>query len=327
MSALGTSERPLRVAIIGSGPSGFYAAEMLLGSDVEVEVEMFDSLPAPFGLVRYGVAPDHPKIKKVIARYEKTAALPGFSFLGNVCVGRDIAVDELRRFCDTVVFASGAQTDRRLGIPGEDLAGSYTATEFVAWYNGHPDYQDREFDLGHEVAVVIGQGNVAVDVARILSKTVDELKHTDITARALDVLASSQVREVHMVGRRGPIQAAFTPPEIKEFGSLEDCDPVVDEEQLELNESSRAEIEVLKWRDARKNFDFLKEYASRTPTGKTRRFHIDFFTSPMEILGVDHVERVVFERNRLSGEPGAQRAVSTRERLVMECGAFFRSVG
>src|SRR5688572_25537710 len=201
-----TDQPPLRVAVVGSGPAGFYAAEALLAAAIPIQVDVIDSLPAPFGLVRYGVAPDHPKIKNIIARYEKTAAHASFAFLGNVTVGEDISVDEMRRFYDAIVFANGAQTDRRLGVPGEHLPGSYTATEFVAWYNGHPDYQDREFDLSHECAVVIGQGNVAVDVARILCKTVDELKDTDITARALEVLAESRVRDVYMIGRRGPVQ-------------------------------------------------------------------------------------------------------------------------
>jgi ferredoxin--NADP+ reductase len=247
--------RPLRIAIVGSGPGGFYAAEALLAGDTAggVEVDMFEALPAPFGLVRYGVAPDHPKIKTIIARYEKTAEHPSFAFFGNTEIGRDVSVAELRGYYDAVVFASGAQTDRRLGIPGEDLPGSYTATEFVAWYNGHPAYQDRQFDLSCECAVVVGQGNVAVDVARILSKTVDELAHTDITARALEALAESKVREVRMVGRRGPVQAAFSPVELKELGELVDCDVVVDAAELELNDASRAEIEVLKRRDARKN--------------------------------------------------------------------------
>ncbi|HKW14672.1 MAG TPA: FAD-dependent oxidoreductase, partial [Candidatus Krumholzibacteria bacterium] len=222
----------LRFAVVGSGPAGFYAAEALLAAESSPLVDVYDSLPAPFGLVRYGVAPDHPKIKNIIARYEKTAAHPGFAFFGNVTVGKDITVEEMRRFYDAIVFANGAQTDRRLGVPGEDLPGSYTATEFVAWYNGHPDYQDREFDLSHECVVVIGQGNVAVDVARILCKTVDELKDTDITARALEVLAESRVREVRMIGRRGPVQAAFTPPEMKELGEFEDCDLVVDAAEL-----------------------------------------------------------------------------------------------
>jgi ferredoxin--NADP+ reductase len=324
---LGSESRPLRVAVIGSGPSGFYAAESLLGSEHTVLVDMYDRLPAPFGLVRYGVAPDHGKIKNIIKRYQKTASDPGFAFFGNVRVGEDVTVDELRRFYDAVVFACGAQTDRRLGIPGEDLPGSYTATEFVAWYNGHPEYRDRTFDLSHEVAVVIGQGNVAIDVARILCKTVDELKTTDIAQYALDALAESKVRRVHMIGRRGPVQAAFTPPELKEFGALEACDPEVDPRALELNDASRAELEELKWRDSQKNYDMLTEYAAREDTGKPRRFVIEFYRSPVELIGRDHLERVVFEKNRLEGEPGRQKARGTGERYEMDCGLFFRSVG
>jgi len=325
MSQLGTGARPLRVAVVGSGPSGFYAAEALLSADVVVEVDMFDSLPAPFGLVRYGVAPDHAKIKSVIKVYEKTAARDGFAFFGNVDVGKDISVDELRRFYDAIVFATGAQTDRHLGIPGEDLPGSYTATEFVAWYNGHPDYRERVFDLSHEVAVVIGQGNVAIDVARILLKSVDELKHTDIAAHALDALADSKVREVHMIGRRGPVQAAFTPPEIKEFGQLAVCDPVVNADDLELAAASRTELDTN--RQAKKNFDMLTEFASRGAATKERRFVVHFLESPIELKGDGRVESVVLERNQLSGEPGKQKAIGTGETLQLACGAFFRSVG
>ena len=317
---------PIRIAVVGSGPAGFYAAEALL-ADPNIQVDVFDALPAPFGLVRYGVAPDHPKIKNIIARYEKTAALPGFAFLGNVTVGRDISVEEMRRFYDAIVFSNGAQTDRRLGIPGEDLPGSYTATEFVAWYNGHPDYQDRAFDLSHECAVVIGQGNVAVDVARILCKTVDELANTDITARALEVLAESKVREVRMIGRRGPVQAAFTPPEMKELGEFGDCDLVVDPAELVLNDASRAELEVLKWREAQKNYDLLQAAASKEPAGKSRRLLIQFYRGPKELVGGPRLDGVVLERNQLSGEPGAQKATGTGVTELVKCGVLFRSVG
>jgi len=317
---------PIRIAVVGSGPAGFYAAEALL-ADPNIQVDVFDALPAPFGLVRYGVAPDHPKIKNIIARYEKTAALPGFAFLGNVTVGRDISVEEMRRFYDAIVFSNGAQTDRRLGIPGEDLPGSYTATEFVAWYNGHPDYQDRAFDLSHECAVVIGQGNVAVDVARILCKTVDELANTDITARALEVLAESKVREVRMIGRRGPVQAAFTPPEMKELGEFGDCDLVVDPAELVLNDASRAELEVLKWREAQKNYDLLQAAASKEPAGKSRRLLIQFYRGPKELVGGPRLDGVVLERNQLSGEPGAQKAAGTGITELVPCGVQFRSVG
>ena len=317
---------PIRIAVVGSGPAGFYAAEALL-ADPNIQVDVFDALPAPFGLVRYGVAPDHPKIKNIIARYEKTAALPGFAFLGNVTVGHDISVEEMRRFYDAIVFSNGAQTDRRLGIPGEDLPGSYTATEFVAWYNGHPDYQDRAFDLSHECAVVIGQGNVAVDVARILCKTVDELANTDITARALEVLAESKVREVRMIGRRGPVQAAFTPPEMKELGEFGDCDLVVDPAELVLNDASRAELEVLKWREAQKNYDLLQAAASKEPAGKSRRLLIQFYRGPKELVGGPRLDGVVLERNQLSGEPGAQKATGTGITELVPCGVLFRSVG
>jgi ferredoxin/flavodoxin---NADP+ reductase len=322
-----SSQPALRIAVVGSGPAGFYAAEALLANATPTLVDVYDALPAPFGLVRYGVAPDHPKIKNIIARYEKTAAHPGFAFLGNVTVGKDITVDEMRRYYDAIIFANGAQTDRRLGVPGEDLAGSYTATEFVAWYNGHPDYQDREFDLSHECAVVIGQGNVAVDVARILCKTVDELKNTDITARALEVLAESRVRVVRMIGRRGPVQAAFTPPEMKELGELEDCDLVVDPGELELNDASRAELEVLKWREAQKNYDLLKAAAAKAPGGKSRRLVIQFYRGPKELVGASRLDGVVLEKNTLAGEPGKQKAAGTGVTELTPCGVLFRSVG
>lgn len=328
MSAeLGTDARPLRVAVIGGGPAGFYAAEALFSAKPRIEVDMYDRLPAPFGLVRYGVAPDHAKIKNVIKVYERTAGHPDFAFLGNVPVGEEVAFEELKPFYDAIIFTCGAQTDRRLGIPGEDLPGSYTATEFVAWYNGHPEYQDRSFDLSHEVAVVIGQGNVAIDVARILSKTVDELKNTDITAAALESLAESRVREIHMIGRRGPVQAAFTPQEIKEFGDLADCDPVVQDADMDVNEASRKELEDKRGSQAKKNYAILREFASRGEPAKGRRFVVHFYESPKELRGDGCVEKIVLEKNQLTGEPFAQKATGTGHTFEMGCGAFFRSVG
>ena len=324
---LGTEGRPLRVAVVGSGPSGFYAAEALFKATETVQVDVFDRLPAPFGLVRYGVAPDHQKLKNVIKVYERCAANDAFTFFGNVNVGKDISVEELRTYYDAIIFACGAETDRKLGIPGEDLPGSYTATEFVGWYNGHPDYLDRSFDLSHEVAVVIGQGNVAIDVCRILAKTVDELKHTDIVAHALDALAGSRVKEIYMIGRRGPAQTAFTPQEIKEFGDLEDCDPVLDAVQLELNAASQAELEDRAFREKKKNYDILQGFAARPAPNKSKRFIIRFFESPKELSGNGRVEGVTFERNALSGEPGKQKAKGTGETFDLECGAFFRSIG
>ena len=326
-SQLGTPQRPLRVAVIGAGPSGFYAAQALLDCPHTVSVDMFDRLPAPYGLVRYGVAPDHPKIKNVIKIYEKTAAHPEFAFFGNVGIGRDISVEEMRRFYDVLLFTCGAETDKPLGIPGEELDGSHTATEFVGWYNGHPDYRDRVFDLNREVAVIIGQGNVAMDVGRILCKTPDELKNTDIAAHALEALAASKIREVHLVGRRGPMQAAFTPPEIKEFGELADCDVIIDPQLLELNAASRQEYDDPKRLPRRKNYDILTQYAQRPVSGKKRKFVIHFCKSPIALSGAGKIEKIQFGINQLTGEPGRQKAALTDVREELTCGLVFRSVG
>jgi ferredoxin--NADP+ reductase len=327
MSDLGTPETPARVAIVGSGPSGFYAAEALFAAQAEVDVDVFDKLPAPFGLVRYGVAPDHGKIKNVIKVYEKTAANPRFAFLGNVDVGNDVSVEELKRHYDAIIFTSGAQTDRHLGIPGEDLPGSHPATEFVAWYNGHPEYTDREFDLSHEAAVVIGVGNVAVDVARILAKSVDELAHTDIARHALDVLAQSNIRDVHLIGRRGPAQAKFTAQELKELGDLAICDLVMDESALELNPESRAELDDPKNKGAVKIYNLLRDFARRSAGQKTRRLYLHFLESPIELVGDGRLERVVLEQNTLTGQPGKQRSRGTGVTKDLDCGILFRSVG
>jgi ferredoxin--NADP+ reductase len=327
MSGLGTTEQPARVAVVGSGPSGFYAAEALFNADPEIKVDVFDRLPAPFGLVRYGVAPDHGKIKNVTKVYEKTASNPAFSFFGNVEVGRDISFDELREYYDAVIFTSGAQTDRQLGISGEDLPGSHPATEFVAWYNGHPDYTDFKFDLSHETAVVIGVGNVAVDVARILSKTVDELKNTDIAQHALDALAESNIKNVHLIGRRGPAQAKFTAQELKELGELGDCDLVMQDGALDLNPESRAELDDPKNKQAIKIYKLLSDFAGRPAGSKPKRLFLRFLESPVEIIGDDKINQVVLEKNQLTGEPGKQKSTGTGEKETLDCGILFRSVG
>lgn len=214
------ADNNLKIAIIGSGPSGFYAAESLLRAERPVQVDMLERLPTPFGLVRSGVAPDHPKLKEVTKVYDRIARSDGFRFLGNVTVGRDVTVEKLRDLYHGVILACGAQTDRSMGIPGEDLHGSHAATEFVGWFNGHPDFRDHVFDLSGESAVIVGQGNVAADVCRILAKPVDELRTTDIGEHALDALAQSNIREIHIVGRRGPAQARFTPKELRELGEI-----------------------------------------------------------------------------------------------------------
>lgn len=327
MAGLGTLERPLRVAIVGSGPSGFYAAEALLKSNRHVLVDMFERLPTPFGLVRGGVAPDHQKIKTSARVYEKTAEREGFGYLGNVTVGRDITIAELRTFYDAIIFASGAQTDRRMGIPGEDMPGSHTATEFVAWYNGHPDYRDCHFDLSHETAIIIGQGNVAVDVCRILAKSVDELKHTDIARHALHALGQSKIRDIYMIGRRGPLQAKFTLLEVKELGNLEICDPVVDPAAIALDPLSQAEWDGPFNVPGKKTYPVLQEFAARPAPTKARRLHLWFLHSPVAIQGTDRVESIVLERNELTGEPGHLAARGTGDTIELPCNLVFRSVG
>ena len=323
----GTTGQLMRVAIVGSGPSGFYAAQALFDSNVEVDVAMYERLPVPFGLVRYGVAPDHAKIKNVTKVYEKIAAHDRFSFFGNVTVSKEISIAELQTYHDAVILASGAETDKKLGIEGEDLPGSYTATEFVAWYNGHPDYQNGFFDLSGDVAVVVGQGNVATDVCRILCKTADELKSTDITERALGVLAESKIVEVHMIGRRGPVQAAFTPSEIREFGGLDDCTPIIDPEDLS---NLRPECQnELGDKQRRQNLEVLEKFSHLNPMQlqKKKRFVMHFLKSPVCLRGDEKVQSVVLEHNVLSGKSGEQKAKGTGEMQELPCGAFFRSVG
>ncbi len=326
MTRLGTRENPLLVAIVGSGPSGFYAVEGLLRSDITFSINMFERLPVPYGLVRSGVAPDHPKLKQAIKVYARIAESGEFNYIGNVTAGRDISIDELRATHHAVILTCGAETDRRLGIPGEDLQGSYTATEFVGWYNGHPDYRDREFDLSHETAVIIGQGNVAADVSRILAKTVDELKHTDIAEHALDVLAGSKVKNIYVIGRRGPAQAKFTSKELKEFGVLADCDPVIDGDELALNPESEAELAEKTNSVNRKIYDLFSGFADRE-TVKDRRCIFTFLKSPRQIIGETRVERLLIEKNALSGEPFRQSARGSGETFTLDTGIVFRSIG
>lgn len=326
----GTAGNPVRVAIVGSGPAGFYAAEHLLKHEgAAVEVDVFDRLPTPFGLVRAGVAPDHPKIKSVIRVYEKTAARDGFRFFGNVEVGRDVTVAELAERYHAVIHAYGAPTDRHLGIPGEDLPGSHAATAFVAWYNAHPDFSELEFDLTCKRAVVIGNGNVATDLARMLALTREELEATDTADHAIDALGASAVREIVMLGRRGPAQAAFTNPEVRELGEVQDADIDVDPTEVELDELSRAYLDSDEADlTTRKNVEIFAEFAQRRPAGKRRRIVLRFLRSPVEIQGDGRVERLVVARNELyRDESGAVRPRDTGERETIECGLVFRSIG
>jgi ferredoxin--NADP+ reductase len=330
VTSLGTAEDPVRVAIVGSGPAGFYAAEHLLKlGEPAVAVDMFDRLPTPFGLVRAGVAPDHPKIKSVIRVYEKTAARDGFRFFGNVEIGRDLAVADLERHYNAVIYAYGTETDRRLGIPGEDLPGSHAATEFVNWYNAHPDFADREFDLSCERAVVIGNGNVAADVARMLALPRAELDVTDTADHAIEALAASRIEEIVVLGRRGPAQAAFTNPEVRELGELTDADIVIDPAEVELDEVSREYVDSDECDPTnRRNVEIFTDFAQRARVGKPKRVIMRFLCSPVEIKGEDKVEGVVIARNELyRDDSGAVRARDTGEREEIECGLVLRSIG
>ena len=319
------TDAPLRVAVVGSGPAGFYAAGALLDADVPVEVDMIERLPTPWGLVRLGVAPDHPKLKSVSRAFERIADKPGFRFLGNLEIGRDLHHDDLVRLYDAVVYAVGAQTDRRLEIPGEDLPGSWSAFEFVAWYNGHPDFQDLPFDLDVERAVVIGNGNVALDVARMLALTAEELAPTDTTDQASEAIRSARIAEIVILGRRGPAQAAFTPPELAEFGALAGADVVVDPAELELGAASAAQVES----DTRvqRNMEILAGFASRKPSGKPKTVRLRFAVSPVAIHGDGRVDAVEIVHNRLEEREGRVVAVPTDVRGTIPCGLVFRSVG
>jgi ferredoxin--NADP+ reductase len=332
MGSAGTPEQPLRVAIVGSGPSGFYAAGHLLKCkshpDLNVQVDVYDRLPTPWGLVRGGVAPDHPNIKAVSRVYEKTAEHPEFRFYGNVEYGRDITHDDLHARYHAVIYAVGAQTDRKMGIPGEDLPGSWAATEFVAWYNGHPDYGDLEFDLSCERAIVVGNGNVAADVARMLALTREELAQTDVADHALDVLAGSQIKEIVVLGRRGPAQAAFTNPELLELGEMTDADVFVDPRDVELDARSKVWLESEDASaTARKNVEILTRYASTPPEGKRRRIVLRFLASPLALLGEEHVEGIRICRNELREEVSGLRACTTDMTEQLSCGIVFRSIG
>ena len=298
------------MAVVGSGPAGFYAAGALLDAETPIEVDMLERLPTPWGLVRLGVAPDHPKLKTVSRAFERIALKPGFRFFGNVEVGRDLTHADLTRLYDAVVYAFGAQSDRRLDIPGEDLPGSWSATEFVAWYNGHPDFQELQFDLNVERAVVIGNGNVALDVARMLALTPAELEPTDTTDPAIEAIGGATIRDIVVVGRRGPAQASWTTPELKELGELAGADVVVDPAELELDAVSEASLEDDT--NARRNLEVLRDFAAREPTGKPVTVRLRFLVSPVALHGDEKLQSIELVRNRLEERRWTSRRRSHR---------------
>jgi ferredoxin--NADP+ reductase len=327
-ATLGSESRPLRVAIIGAGPAAFYAAEALLKqADLSVRIDMFNRFPTPFGLVREGVAPDHQSIKAVTRVYDKIAGDARVRYFGNVTFGVDVEHAELKQCYDQIIYAVGAQSDRKMGIPGEELEGSYPATIFVGWYNGHPDYSELFFDLSHERAIVVGNGNVAMDVTRILASSAKELAQTDMADDAIALLGQSKVREVVMLGRRGPVQAAFTTPELKEFGELDGVDVLVDPRDLELDEASEAELATNK--TAQKNFELLRKYAAQQSYDQPRRIVMKFLASPVEVIGENgRVRAVKIERNELVPDgKGSLKARGTGQYATLEAGLILRSVG
>ncbi len=328
-NTLGTSARPLRVAIIGAGPSGFYAAQALLKQkDYEVSIDLIDHLPTPYGLVRYGVAPDHQKIKSVTRLYDRIASDPRLRFLGNVTVGKHISHEELTQHYDQIVYAVGAQTDKRLNIPGEDLPGSHPATEFVAWYNGHPDFSDRQFELGIESVAVIGVGNVAMDVARIMALSPDELERSDMADHALVALRDSRIKDIYIIARRGPAQVKFANPELRELAELEVTDVIIDPAELELDPYSEAAI--IDNREAQANLEVMRHYASIGDTHRPKNIHFLFLRSPVEIISGENgrVAEVKLERNELiPTESGYLASHGIGEYETLQVGMILRSIG
>ena len=319
-----------RVAIVGAGPAGAFAAGCLLRARGDAEIDLFERLPTPWGLLRSGVAPDHQEIKRLEEMFDRQTLRRGCRLLANVEVGGDLSHTELMRHYAAVVYATGAQTDKSLGIPGEDLPGSWPATEFVAWYNGHPDYCTLEFDLSTQRAVVIGNGNVAADVTRILTLSAEELARTDIADHALEALRQSSVREIVVLGRRGPAQAAFTSAELRELGHLDGVDVRVDPGELELDPVSREWLAVEGTFTARKNVELLREFASRAPRPTARRrIVLRFLRSPVQIRGNGRVEAVDVRRNEIvRTDDGTLRARAVDEEVeTIECGLVLRSVG
>lgn len=325
-TCLGTPDNPLRVVVAGSGPSGFYAVEALLHAGLAVEVDILERLPVPYGLVRFGVAPDHARLKSVTAVFDGIAKDARTRFFGNVTLGRDVGIEELAGLYHAVVIATGADGEQPLDIAGENLAGVHAARAFVGWYNGYPECASLAFDLSGEVAAIIGQGNVAIDVCRILAKPVDELRKTDIAEHALEALAGSRVRAIHIVGRRGPVQAKFTPKELRELGTLPGWRPVLDPADLEFNEASVAELQKPGAINAQKNVEIFKAFAAR-PLEGNRPIHFRFFQAPVALDGQDRLQRVVLERQLLRGGPTEQVATGTGERSALPVDVLFRSVG
>jgi len=321
----------VKVAIIGSGPAGFYAADHLFKKlDDSVQVDMFDRLPTPYGLVRSGVAPDHQKIKSVTRVFDKIASNKNFRFFGYVELGKDISLDEMKQYYHQIVFATGAQTDKKMNIPGEELTGSHPATEFVAWYNGHPDYRQCKFDLSAESVAIVGVGNVAIDVARILCLSENELLKTDIADYALEALLNSNIKHVYLLGRRGPAQAAFTNPELRELGQLEDSTVEVLDKEIELDSITKTLIEESGDNSTIKKLEILNSYLEQNNASKRKKITFRFLVSPTKIIGDQNckVESLEIVHNKLiQDDKGNIKPIQTDEYETLDVGLVFRSIG
>ena len=308
------------VAIIGSGPAGYYSAEALqkqLGEDVRID--MIDRMPVPYGLIRFGVAPDHQSIKAVYKRYEKVALSDNVRFVGNVCVGRDVSIDEMRSLYDAIILATGAPDDRPLGIEGDDLPGVIGSAAFVGWYNGHPEFAELAPPLDVEAAVVVGNGNFALHVARILSKTPAEFSGSDIVAHAFGALGAAAIRDIHLLGRRGPHQIAMTPKELGELGHLDNAVPRVD-----LDDFPPVLDDALLEPGQRKSVTHLRDFAGLERGAKAKTIYFDFFAKPVRIEGDGRVERIIVEKTKLDER---QAAIGTGETYAIDCGLVVSCIG
>ncbi len=324
------SKPELKVAIIGSGPSGFYVADALINSGISVEITLLEKLPCPYGLIRYGVAPDHQKLKRIANTLDTIAEHPSVTFLGNVELGKDISLEEIKLNYHVIVFCNGMPDSISLGIDGEQLVGVSPCNDLIGWYNGHPDYQEQEFDFEHDAAVVIGHGNVAIDICRILSKSIDELRSSDIPENALEVLSKKKLKRVHMVGRRGPVQAKFTTKELHELGKLSNCNVSLDPIHLNLKSACQQELDDTSNIVVQKNYKVMQSYASNfselNDKSKTQ-ISIDFMLNPKCFTGDKQLSSVLFEQTYLEGTPFNQTCKSLEGLIEMPCGLVFTSVG
>lgn len=320
----------LQVAIVGSGPSGFYVAEALISSDISTEITIIERLPCPYGLVRYGVAPDHQKLKSVSQTLDAIAEHPSVTFLGNLEVGKDIQINELMELYHVVVFTTGMPGSSLLGINGENLIGVHPSSTFVGWYNGHPDYQKQFFDFGHDTAIIIGHGNVAIDICRVLTKSIDELRKSDIPDSALEVLSKNKIKNVHLIGRRGPVQAKFTAKELHELGNLENCNVSINPKFLKLGTTCQQELDEISNQLARKNHVIFQTFSNNF-IGKDnehkKQIAIDFMLKPEAFKGDKKLQSILFEVNHLVGSAFKQVSVYSNSFVEINCGLAFTSVG